>query len=199
VIDQDAYGTLDEYLVNLGDYFSDSEGCEEIVSDIEARIAELFKDRLKRRKIVSMQDVHEVIDIMGRPEQFEADATFASQTASGRTGAKFDIRTGKRFYRDTSDSVLAGVCSGLSAYLGIADPIWMRLAFVIAIFLGFGFGIVVYFILWMVVPEALTSGDRLAMRGEAANVSNIARAVEDELQHLGKKITDLGKEFKKSK
>lgn len=187
VMDQDAYNTLDEYLISLEGYFSESEGCEEIVSDIEARIAELFKDRLKRRKIVSMKDVDEVIAIMGTPEQFEDDA-FATQT--GSTGKKFDIRTGKRLYRNPDDSVLAGVCSGLSAYLGIEDPIWMRLVFVLAVF-GFGFGVLPYIVLWIVVPEALTSGDRLAMRGEPANVSNIARTVEEELQHLSKRITNF--------
>jgi len=99
-------------------------------------------------------------------------------------------------YRNPDEKVLAGVCSGLSAYLGIEDPLWMRLIFVLAVF-GFGFSVLPYIILWMVVPEAVTSGDRLAMRGEAANVSNIARTVEEELQHLGKKITDISKEFKK--
>lgn len=196
VIDQDAYAELDQYLISLEDYFNESEGCEEIVSDIEARMAELFKDRLKRRKVVSMKDLDEVIDIMGRPEQFEEDSAYDMSGAQAPNGKKFDIRTGKRLYRNTDDKVLAGVCSGLSAYLGIEDPLWMRLVFVLAVF-GFGFSVLPYIVLWMVVPEALTSGDRLAMRGEAANVSNIARTVEDELQHLSKKITAFSKKVKK--
>jgi len=84
---------------------------------------------------------------------------------------------------------------GLSAYLGIEDPIWMRLAFVVAVS-GFGVIIPCYILLWLIVPEAKTSGDKLAMRGEAANVSNIANFVQENMQHLGKKITEFSKEFK---
>ncbi len=192
VIDHEAFDELEQYLNSLNRYFKSSEGRDEIVSDIELRIAELFKEKLKRRKIVSLKDVNDVIDTMGRPEQFEEE-TYADSGGYGDN--QFDIRTGKRLYRDPESKILAGICSGLSAYLGIEDPIWMRLAFAIAFF-GFGIGVLPYIILWMVVPEAKTSGDKLAMRGEAANVSNIANFVQDNMQHLGKKITELGKEFK---
>lgn len=193
VIDHDAFDELEKYLSSLNNYFKVSEGRDEIVADIEARIGELFKEKLKRRKIVSFKDVNEVIDTMGRPEQFEQEETYAS--AGNYKGSQFDIRTGKRLYRDPDTKILAGVCSGLSAYLGIEDPIWMRLAFAVAFF-GFGIGVIPYIILWMVVPEAKTSGDKLAMRGEAANVSNIASFVQENMQHIGKKITEFSKEFK---
>jgi len=192
VIDHEAFDALEQYLNSLNRYFKASEGRDEIVSDIEVRIGELFKEKLKRRKIVSLNDVNDVIDTMGRPEQFEEDIYTECGTYAG---GQFDIRTGKRLYRDPESKILAGVCSGLSAYLGIEDPIWMRLAFAIGFF-GFGIGVLPYIILWMVVPEAKTSGDKLAMRGEAANASNIANFVQDNMQHLGKKITELGKEFK---
>ena len=192
VIDHDAFDELEQYLTSLNRYFKASEGRDEIVSDIEVRIAELFKEKLKRRKVVSLKDVNDVVDTMGRPEQF-AEETYTDSGIYGDN--QFDIRTGKRLYRDPESKILAGVCSGLSAYFGIEDPIWMRLAFAIAFF-GFGIGVLPYIILWMVVPEAKTSGDKLAMRGEAANVSNIANFVQDNMQHLGKKITELGKEFK---
>ncbi len=192
VIDHDAFDELEKYLTSLKNYFKADEGRDEIVSDIEARVAELFKDKLKRRKIVSLKDVNEVIDTMGKPEQFEDE----KHANSGNYAAnKFDIRTGKRLYRDPESKILAGVCSGLSAYLGIEDPIWMRLVFAVAVF-GFGFSVIPYIILWAVVPEAKTSGDKLAMRGEAANVTNIANFIQENMQHLGKKITEFSKEFK---
>ena len=192
VIDHDAFAALEKYLSSLNHYFKASEGRDEIVSDIEVRIAELFKEKLKRRKIVSLKDVNEVIDTMGRPEQFEED----SYADSGSyTNNKFDIRTGKRLYRDSDNTIVGGVCSGLSAYFGIEDPIWMRLVFAVAFF-GFGFGLGAYLILWVVLPQAKTAGDKLAMRGEPANVSNIANFVQENMQHLGKKITEFGKEFK---
>ncbi len=193
VIDHDAFDELEKYLSSLNNYFKVSEGRDEIVADIEARIGELFKEKLKRRKIVSLKDVNEVIDTMGRPEQFEEEESYAG--SGSYADSQFDIRTGKRLYRDADSKILAGVCSGLSAYLGIEDPIWMRLVFAVAFF-GFGFGVIPYIILWMVVPEAKTSGDKLAMRGEAANVSNIASFVQENMQHLGKKITEFSKEFK---
>lgn len=193
VIDHDAFDELEKYLTSLNNYFKASEGRDEIVSDIEVRIAELFKEKLKRRKIVGLKDVNEVIDTMGRPEQFEEE-NYAN--SANYTNSQFDIRTGKRLYRDPDSKILAGVCSGLSAYLGIEDPIWMRLAFVIAVFLGFGISGIAYIILWAIVPEAKTSGDKLAMQGEAANVSNIANFVQENMQHLGKKITEFSKEFK---
>jgi len=193
VIDHDAFDELEKYFSSLYNYFKASEGRDEIVSDIEVRIAELFKEKTKRRKIVSLNDVNEVIDTMGRPEQFEQEEIYTNSDAYASN--KFDIRTGKRLYRDPDSEILAGVCSGLSAYLGIEDPIWMRLLFAIAFF-GFGIGVLPYVILWAVVPEAKTSGDKLAMRGEAANVSNIANFVQDNMQHLGKKITEFSKEFK---
>lgn len=192
VIDHNAFDELEKYLSSLNNYFKASEGRDEIVSDIEVRIGELFKEKLKRRKIVSLKDVNEVIDTMGRPEQFEEE-NYAN--SDNYAGSQFDIRTGKRLYRDPNDKILAGVCSGLSAYLGIEDPIWMRLVFVVAVF-GVGISVLPYIILWAVVPEAKTSGDKLAMRGEAANVTNIANFIQENMQHLGKKITEFGKEFK---
>jgi len=111
VIDHNAFDELEKYLASLNNYFKVSEGRDEIVSDIEVRIAELFKDRLKRRKIVSLKDVNEVIDTMGRPEQFEEE----NYADSGNyAGSQFDIRTGKRLYRDADSKILAGVCSGLA-------------------------------------------------------------------------------------
>lgn len=194
-IDEDAFAELDQYLISLNTYFGDSEGCDEIVGDIENRIAELFKEKLKKRKIVNLKDVQQVMDMMGRPEQFDDMNTTNSSNNSQKA---FDIKTGKRLFRDPEDQVISGVCSGLSAYLGIQDPVWMRLAFVVLVF-GAGVSIVPYIVLWMVVPEAQTAGDRLSMRGEAANVSNIAKTVEEEMQNLGKKITQFSEGFKRKK
>ncbi len=191
-IDEDAFAELDQYLTSLNTYFGDSEGCDEIVGDIENRIAELFKEKLKKRKIVNLKNVQQVMDMMGRPEQFDDMNT---TNASSNSQKAFDIKTGKRLFRDPEDQVISGVCSGLSAYLGIQDPVWIRLAFVVLVF-GAGVSIVPYIVLWMVVPEAQTAGDRLSMRGEAANVSNIAKTVEEEMQNLGKKITQFSEGFK---
>ena len=72
------------------------------------------------------------------------------------------------------------------------------LAIIAFIFLALtgGFAVVVYLILWAVVPKAETSSDRLAMRGEPANVENISKIIEEELDHVSQKVSELGEELK---
>ncbi|MEO6131201.1 MAG: PspC domain-containing protein, partial [Saprospiraceae bacterium] len=105
-------------------------------------------------------------------------------------------KTGKRLYRDKDDKVIGGVCSGLAAYFGIQDAVWVRIAFVL-LALAFGSSFIVYLVLWAIVPAAKTVSDRLEMMGEPTNVNNIAKAIKDELEEMGDKIQD--KFSKKSK
>jgi len=195
-IDEDAFKKLDKYLKAISGHFSASEGCEEIVSDIESRIAELFTENLKGRPIISMREVDKVIGVMGTPEEFgateEGHKEKNSQTRSEPKEEK-NWRTGKRLFRDADEKVVGGVCAGLAAYFGIEDPVWVRIAFAVSVFTGFGF--LLYFVLWIAIPEARTSGDKLSMRGEKIDVSNIARKVEEEMTQLADTITEMTKEF----
>ena len=204
-IDENAYHHLNKYLDTIKRHFSDSEGCDEILYDIEVRMAELFQDRVKGKSIVSMKDLDEVTKILGRPEDFGADAIdddYEPGTAhTSKTSRRSRIKTGKRLFRNGDEKIIGGVASGLSAYFGISDPVWIRLGF---LFLAIsGVGLLPYIVLWIIVPMAKTSGDKLEMRGEPVNVSNIARTVEEELSDLSERITemtkDLGKEFKSKK
>ncbi len=190
-IDDDAYQHLSGYLNTLRKHFSSSEGSEEITSDIEARMAELLVERLDNRQIVSMPDIEGVIDIMGKPEDFGAEGF--SEPASAAQGEE-EYQTGKRLFRDTENKVVGGVCSGLSAYFGIEDPIWMRVAFVVAFF-TIGFSLLIYIILLFIVPEAKTASDRLAMKGKKVNIKNIAKQIEDEIDNFGETISNLGNDF----
>ena len=111
------------------------------------------------------------------------------------------MKTGKRLFRNEDEKIIGGVASGLSAYFGISDPVWIRLGF---LFLAIsGVGILPYIVLWIIVPKAKTAGDKLEMRGEPVNVHSIARTVEEELTDLSERITemtkDFGKEFKSKK
>lgn len=201
-IDEDAYNHLRSYLEAIHNHFRSTEGYEEITHDIEARLAELFVEQLDNRPIVGFQEVEDAIAIMGRPEEFGADpmsegtttADAGATAGAGETEGKFKIKTGKRLYRDTEDSVVGGVAAGLSAYFGIADPIWIRLFFVLVVISG-GIGIPLYLILWALMPEAKTAGDRLAMRGEPINISNISKIITEEFEHLSEKMTELGEEL----
>lgn len=195
-IDEDAYQKLNKYLKTVAKHFSTSEGCDEIVSDIESRIAELFNEHLKGRPIVSMREVEKVIAVMGTPEEFgaseEGQEQEEDQKQEKRASSK-SWKTGKRLFRDPDEKVIGGVCSGLAAYFGVDDPVWVRIAFAIAFFTGFGF--VLYMVLWIALPEAKTSGDKLSMRGERIDVSNIAKQVEDEMNQLADTISEMTKEF----
>ena len=197
VIDDDAYQKLDKYLNTIRKHFRKSEGCDEIVGDIEARIAELFNEHAKGQPIVGMRDVEGVIQIMGTPAEFgaEADELIEDEPKKSRSktksGAKYT--TGKRLYRDADDKVIGGVCSGMAAYFGFEDPLLFRLLFAVLFFSGVG--LLLYILLWIIVPKAKTSSDKLSMKGEPVNVNNIAKQVEEELNNLSTTITDFAKDI----
>ena len=192
-IDQDAYEFLSNYLETIHHHFQDSEGYEEITADIEARMAELFHEEMEGRQIVTMKDVKTAISIMGTPEDFGAEPMEEPTSDEGSSYRVFGggIKTGKRLFRNGEDEVVGGVCSGIAAYFGIEDPLWLRILFVLITISG-GVGILPYIILWAIVPKAETAADRLAMRGETINVSNIAKTIEEELDHLSETLTDFG-------
>ncbi|MEK7255345.1 MAG: PspC domain-containing protein, partial [Bacteroidota bacterium] len=202
-IDEDAYEHLNDYLQTIHHHFRLSEGYEEITADIESRMAELFQEKLAGRTIVTFDEVKSVIAIMGTPEDFGADPILeeAPKSSFGRRGGegkpswkRWKIKTGKRLFSNPEDKVIGGVCSGIAAYFGIQDPLWVRLIFVVFAITG-GFAIPFYFILWAILPKAESASDRLAMRGEQANVTNIGKIIEEEFDHVSKKVSELGDEI----
>ena len=189
-VDEDAYQKLHAYLEQLKVYFRKTEGTEDIVQDIEARVAEIIQGRLGKRAIVNKADVEAVIGAMGMPEDFEDTGT--DEKSDRRSEQVID--TGKRFFRNTDNKILGGVCSGISAYLNI-DPLWLRLAFVLSFFI-WGTGILIYIILWIIIPEAKTTIDKMQMRGEAVNVSNIERTVKEEVGKVGARLKGMAEDAK---
>ena len=210
--DDGAYARLDDYLARLDGYFDGSPGRAEIMSDIEARLAELFTQHTRGRQIVTLDDVEAATATLGQPEAL-AEAAFGDGEGHPDSSPHYDhpdptvddhtayvpsaavnpyARPHKRLLRDPEDKVLSGVCSGLAAYFGIQDPIYVRLAFAVAFF-GAGLGLLPYLILWIVMPEARTAADRLAMRGEPVNVETISRQVEEEARDLGQRARRFGR------
>ena len=198
-IDEDAFNKLHHYLNTIRGHFSKSDGQEEIMSDIESRIADLFQQKINDTKqVISLSDVDDVIKIMGKPEDYVLDAedfdqgnkNSHEQTTSSR------LRNPKRLYRDSDNRYVAGVCSGIGYYFGF-DPMWLRLAFAFS-FLFFGSGFMIYFILWIIVPEARTTSEKLEMRGEPVTFDNIGKAVENEMGHIKTKLSDAGMDFSKN-
>ena len=194
-IDEDAYLLLSSYLESIKRHFNSSEGKDEITSDIEARIGELFTEKLKSgRQVIIIDDVNEAIAIMGKPEDFGGDAKAADSFAKEEKNQYANASTKRRVYRNPDDKVVGGVCSGISAYLDI-DPLWLRLIFAV-MFFGFGSGFLVYIILYFIIPEAKTTAEKLEMKGEKVNVENIEKNIREEMDTLKKKFEDLKNEAK---
>lgn len=198
IIDEDAYETADHYLTTLSGHFGSEESSAEIMQDIETRMGELINRKKGTRTIVNKMDIVDAIAVLGTPEELK-DINFSDNTTKAKSskGSSFELKTGKRLYRDKDDKVLGGVCSGLAAYFGIQDAVWVRIAFVL-LTLAFGSSLIVYIVLWAIVPSAKTVSDRLEMMGEPTNVNNIAKAIKEELEEMGDKIQDkFSKKHKK--
>lgn len=192
-IDEDAYQKLHDYLSAIKGYFSESEGRDEIMSDIENRIAEMLSEKVgSKKQVVQMEDVNHVIAVMGKPEDFAGEKTQEKETK--KESSAYHTAKRRRVFRDTDNKILGGVCSGIAAYFNM-DPLWLRLALVIAFFV-FGTGFLLYLVLWIIIPEAKTSAEKLEMRGEDVNVSNIGKKVEEELHSFGKRMENWGEEVK---
>ena len=174
-IDEIAYDKLRDYLETIRNYFRGSDGSEEIVQDIESRIAEMLQEKIQNKQVVILNDVNDVINNMGRPEDFADGMEEEGFTDMPPLSSQGEIK--KRLFRDPDDKVLGGVCSGVGSYLGI-DPAWIRIAFLIAFFV-FGSGFLLYVILWIIMPEAKTTAEKLQMKGENVNISNIEKSFKD--------------------
>lgn len=189
-IEIDAYEDLKKYLNKIKSYFNNSEECEEIMTDIEARIAELFSEKLSDvNQVILKKDVEEVITIMGKPEQYITDDDIEQEETTYER--KKSTSSDKKFFRNPDERVLGGVCSGIAAYFGF-DTIWARLFFVMTT-LFLGFGPFIYIILWIVIPEAKTASDRLQMKGEPINIDNIGKTVQDEASKVNDKLKNINK------
>ena len=177
-IDEDAYLKLQRYLEAIKRSFTDSQGRSEIISDIEARIAELFTERVQNEKqVIGNKEVEDVITIMGQPEDYLVDDEIFEDEPQQQNYSSKRSSTSKKLYRDTDNSYVGGVSSGLGHYFGI-DALWIRLIWVLLIF-GAGTGVLLYILLWIFVPEAITTSEKLQMKGEQVNISNIEKKIKD--------------------
>ncbi len=183
-LDNDAYVLLDRYLESLKAAYAETADGDEIVADIEARIAELILSRQENSRVVEAPLLQQVISQMGTAEDISSES-------DADTGKK-QPRIPRRLYRDTQNARLGGVCAGLGRYFDI-DATWVRLTFfapllllifvevlpfsrVLSSFFGNLFGVFVlgYFIMWFAVPAARSARQKLEMEGEAITVRSIS-------------------------
>ncbi len=186
-IDEDAYQKLSRYFDAIKRSLSDSNGQDEIIKDIEMRIAELVAEKhTSDKQVISLKELDEIIAIMGQPEDYRIEPdgeptqnTYAANNVQGRTN--------KKLYRDKDTGMIGGVAAGLGHYFGI-DAVWIRIFLVIMVIAGFGSGILAYIILWVVMPEAVTTSEKLEMKGEPITISNIEKKVKEEFEAVSEKI-----------
>ncbi|WP_420400170.1 PspC domain-containing protein [Flagellimonas sp.] len=187
-IDDEAYNKLRRYLESIKRSFSGTAGSDEIIADIEARVAELFLEKMENeRQVITQKEVDEVINIMGQPEDYMVDEDiFEDEPRKSHTQS---TRRTKKLYRDIDQKYIGGVCSGLEHYLGI-DALWVRLLFILLTIFS-GFGLVAYILLWILVPEAATTSQKLDMSGEPINISNIERKVKEGFDDVADKVKNV--------
>ncbi|MBN1651124.1 MAG: PspC domain-containing protein [Bacteroidales bacterium] len=186
-IDEDAFEKLNDYLKTLKKHFKDTEGGEDIVNDIEARIAEILKSRLNDiQQIVVLSDVDFCIETLGQPFEMDEESDNETYANGKRSYSK------KRIFRDPDNQIIGGVASGLAAYFNM-DPVIIRLIFILTILIG-GVGIVVYLTLWILTPLATTTAEKIEMSGENVDIQSIEKKVREELERLKIKIQDFSNE-----
>lgn len=189
-IDEDAYLKLQRYLEAIKRSFTDSQGRSEIIADIEARIAELFSERVQNDKqVIRIKEVDEVISIMGQPEDYLVDDEIFEDEPQPTYRKKSE--PSRKLFRDTDNSYIGGVSSGLAHYFGI-DAVWIRLAWILLVF-GAGTGILLYILLWILVPEAKTTAEKIMMTGEPVNISNIEKKIKDGFDNVSETVTGVAK------
>ena len=185
IFEEVAYNRLNNYIDSLKRAYTNSAECDEIIADIEARIAELILSaQSDQQQVVCLPLIENIIAQLGTAEDISGDDEPAAPTT--------DTRITRRLYRDLDNSKLGGVCAGIGKYFGI-DPVWARLAIFAPLILLpisgissklywmdnlggnlFGIMLVVYLILWFVIPVAKTARQKLEMEGEPVTAKAIA-------------------------
>jgi len=185
-IDEIAYQKLKRYLDAIRRSLSDDpQGRDEILNDIELRIGELLSERVKdQRQVVNENDIDEVTKIMGKPEDYLVDEELFDDQPKHRART-----SSKKLFRDGDDKFLGGVSAGIAHYFGV-DTLWIRLAWIVLVIAGFGIGILIYILLWILIPEAETTADKLQMKGEAVNISNIEKKIKEEFDNVSTIVKD---------
>lgn len=171
-IEDDAYEKLKHYLDSIKNHFSQlHEDSGEITQDIEARAAEHFGGKITPSKqVITLTDVNELIGIMGEVADIAGEET-RKETP--------EPTSSRKLFRNPDDMIIAGVCSGLAAFFDI-EPLLIRLLFILSIFLG-GTGIIIYLVLWLLMPEAKTPTERMEMRGYAVTLSRLEQTIKEKI------------------
>ena len=187
-IEEEAYKILKNYLEELNVAFKNTSGKEEIIADVETHISELFMQMKKHLNyVISEKEVKQVIQIMGQPEDYIVD--------DEKKETEKNHAQNKKLYRDPDNKYIGGVMAGLGHYFGI-KALWLRLLLIILSLFSSGTVIFIYVTLWCLMPRAKTTAEKLSMKGEPINISNIEKKIKEELNNVSNTIKSTN--FKKA-
>jgi len=176
-LEESSYYKLKNYLQHVRNSLNAEEDIDEIMNEVEARIAELLLQKQKHpNEVVNEKQIEEIIEIIGKPEEFKEE-----EKESG-----FSHRIKKRLFRDPEHAMIGGVASGFAHYFGI-DITLMRILFIILLFVTKGGFLLIYLLLWIIIPKARTVTDKLKMKGEEVSLDNIVENVSNEQDNVSKK------------
>lgn len=175
-IEEDAYEVLRSYMTEVKRHFAYSPDSDEIVTDIENRIAEMFNERLaeQNKQVIVLQDVTDVTSRMGSVSDFDIQDPEQADASS--------FKSERKLYRDLDDRFLGGVCAGIGHYFDM-EVKWVRLITVLITML-WGTGLIIYIILWIILPKATTRAEKMAMKGEPINLQNFKKNFDEEIDSL---------------
>ncbi len=201
-IDEDAYEALQKYLHEVERFFIQTEDSSEIISDIEARIAEVLKEKTTNsHPSISIDDVNDVIAAMGTPDDFAGttDNEASSSHSSNESHTKSEKNTPRRLFRDADNAVIAGVCSGIGNYFG-TDPVFIRILFVFLFFASGGTALFLYILLWIAIPPATTVSEKMEMNGEPVTLESLKNraqqfATQEQIAQAQKNIERGARQF----
>ena len=195
IMEEDAYQLLDDYLKRLKVSLGNQEGADEIVEDIELRIAELLNDISKTETtVIEERHVKEVMAILGDPQDYATDDSEPVQPTEEQTStANGNVAIGRSLFRDKDNAWIGGVCAGIATYLNI-NVVLIRLALIV-FFLAGGSGVLIYLILWIIMPRPKTNLDYLRMKGEPINIESIKEQFAKTSQQFGQNAKDAASEM----
>ena len=187
LIEENAYTALSQYLTEVRQHLQHNSDRDEIIFDVEQRMAELLKDRTANREVIMHQDVLYLIEVLGKPEQYVEDEEADKATNAAPEASTKAFSANKPLYRDIDDRKIGGVLSGLAHYFNIS-PTMLRIAFAVCLILCFVVSyrwiflfngvswaiIILYILLWIIVPAAVTTAQKLEMQGAAVTLDSLA-------------------------
>lgn len=185
IIEEDAYELLQDYIDRLTVVLKNEEGSLEIIEDIELRIAEICSSKLNDNKtVIELADIEEILEALGDPSEYVEGEDYSEDSSGSESKQSTFNKTDRRLFRDIDGATLGGVCSGIANYFNI-DIVIVRAVFVVLGLFG-GFGIPLYLVLWVIIPRAESTIDRLRMKGRPITVETVKEEVEEAAERFKK-------------